>query len=689
MKRNYFFLMIAAATLFASCEKTDEYAGSKNGGNPTPGDGYELRVIHLGNTVDNSTEYPEILDQHKAVLYPTGSTASVEAHKYRNEFRAIYDHTVSVEYGEVSSLLGKTFEIVDGVATMGKSKVSFRMEKKNNPELYFETNGRTYTYPELVCCKYTFVRVETENFLSEGNELQAKIIVLAEHFENGDTEELTLNGRFIPVEGDKKTFEYSDATIVSADEVEIIKTVKVNGSVVETSPIRVAYHATLECGGLISTDDLTPLVYGADANVTNGTANVVMNIVSFTASVDMPATVTFVDEGEDHMAKVVYDELYITSNGDITGVDNSTADEINILNTAYFKLVCDGIDMAEDDKLVRQTLRVYAEFEKEEDGTISFILHEKEDIRFTAPSGISIFSGNDDEFVVENLELSQTSRNQGSWNATETKTVNGVKFTSYSREDVYSYTHGITNTVKVTKNDDFIIVYNGHEYSVKINEVTVSAAAPVAGELSTDNVYKTRPYTLVYTASRNAVKSSDETVITLKKAVVPYTIEGYKLVRADQTDRYDSNRKIWNATPICAWFESLSDKNNTLFVAYDETTGAEIYRESTSGKTLPTMPLAMVYKNGTFVGGYVLIEENAYSYYSFDKSIFTAVSSVSTATSEEIRRSPYHGSGVYNNHFRTGKQLETYSQENQSPAPTASSDVIVKSEWSGHLNPKK
>lgn len=647
MKRYFFFFLMIAATLFASCEKTDEYAGSKNGG--TTPDGYELRVIHLKNTVDNSTEYPEVLDEHNAVLYPTGSTASVEAHEYRNVFRAIYDHTVSVEYGEVSSLLGKTFEIVDGVATMGKSKVSFRMERQNSPELYFETNGQTYTYPKLVCCKYTFVRVETENFLSEGNELQAKIIVLAEHFENGKTEELTLYGRFLPVEGDKKTFEYSDAKVISADKVEIIKTVKVNGSVVETSPIRVAYKASLECGELVTTNDLTQLAYGANANVTNGTAMISMNIVSFTASVDMPATVSFEDEGEDHVAKVVYDELYVTSNGDITVVNNSTADDIDIMNTAYFKLVCDGFDVAKDEKQIRQTRKIYAEFEKEENGVIYFILHEKEKKEFSAPSGISITSGNDNEFVVENLELGQTGRNQGNWNATETKTVNGVKFTSYERTDLYNYSHGITNTVNVTKNDDFVIVYNGHQYAVKINEVAVSAAAPVAGELSTDGAYKYRPYTLNYTASRNNTKAEAKTVFTLKKAVVPYTIEGYKLVRADQTDRYDSNRKIWNATPICAWFESLSDKNNTLFVAYDETTGAEIYRENTSSKTLPAMPLAMVFNMNTksFVGGSVLIEENAYSYYSFDKSTFTAVSSVSTATSEEIRRSPYRGSGSY------------------------------------------
>ena len=641
MKNLIFVTMMIAMTLgLASCEK-DIYADAWDNGGTTPDPTYELTTDHISAELAGN----KILDDHKAILKKDGQ--AIEEHTY-TATHEIRTNKVTLKRAIAEELQNSTISYVDDKFDLAGTMMVATVTLQNCDKVYFNENGKTYCHSKFVedgavaaltCCTPQPSVLKVKNL--NGNILYADMVI-------SDRESIEYPVEIIVTDDDVRTVDYSDATVISADEVELIKTVKVNGSVVENSPIRVAYHATLECGEMVTTNDLTQLAYGANANVSNGTAMISMNIVSFTASVDMPTTVTFVDEGSTHTAKVVYNSLYVTSNGDIKVVDNS-AENIDIMNTCFFKLVCDGIDMAADTKEIRQTLRVYAEFEKEENGIVYIILHEKEDIRFTAPSGISLVAGEDQTKIAETLELSSHVNNPGNWTATKTSTVNNVKFTSFSRQDVFYYTNGISNTVKVIKNDNFVVVYNGHEYGVEMSEVAVSGAAPVAGNVTTDNVYKTRPYTLVYTASRNAVKSSDETVITLKKAVVPYTIEGYKLVRADQTDRYDSNRKIWNATPICAWFESLSDKNNTLFVAYDETTGAEIYRENTSSKTLPAMPLAMVFDMNTksFVGGSVLIEENAYSYYSFDKSIFTAVSSVSTATSEEIRRSPYRGSGSY------------------------------------------
>ena len=646
MKNLIFVTMMIAMTLgFASCEKDIIAEGWDNGGTPTPDpDTYELITEHVGAELAGS----KVLDDHDAILLKNDE--EIERHAYVAEHK-INVSEVTLKRAIAEELQNSTISYVDGKFDLAGTMMVATVTLQNCDKVYFNENGKTYCHSKFVedgavaaltCCTPQPSVLKIKNI--SGNILYADMVI-------SDRESFEYPVEISIVENDVRTVEYSDATIISADEVEIIKTIKVNGSVVETSPIRVAYHATLECGGIEDAEELTQLAYGADANVTNGTANVVMNIVSFTASVDMPATVSFEDEGSAHTARVIYDDLYVTSNGDIKVVDNS-AENIDILNTAYFKLVCDNIDMAADTKEIRQTLRVYAEFEKEENGIVYIILHEKEDIRFTAPSGISLVAGEDQTKIVETLELSSHVNNPGNWTETKTSTVNNVKFTSFSRQDVFYYTNGISNTVKVTKNDNFVVVYNGHEYGVEMSEVAVSGTAPVAGNVTTDNVYKTRPYTLNYTASRNAVKSSDETVITLKKAVVPYTIEGYKLVRADQTDRYDSNRTDWNATPICAWFESLTDKNNTLFVAYDETTGAEIYRENTSGKNLPTMPLAMVYKNGTFVAGSVLIEENVYTYYTIDHTYYTAVSAVSTSTTAKLRN-PYQGSGVYDSEDET------------------------------------
>ena len=531
-KKNFFaviFMMIAMVSLLACTEDgiadiDGEVSIDVNGGQGEDIT-YELITEHVGAELAGN----KILDDHDAILLK--NSEEVERHAYIAEHE-INVSEVSLKRAIAEELQNSTINYVDGKFDLAGIAMTATVTLQNCDEVYCQETGKTYCHPSfkedesmvaaLTCCTLQPSVLKIKNI--SGNILYADMVI-------SDHESIEYPVEIIVTDDDVRTVEYSDAKVISADEVEIIKTVKINGEVTETTTIEVPYKASMECGEQITTNDLTPLAYGSDSNVNGEMVTINMNIVSFTASVDMPATVSFEDEGEEHTAKVVYNSLYVTSNGDIKVVDNS-AENIDIMNTAYFKLVCDDIDMAEDTKEIRQTLRVYAEFEKEENGFIYFILHEKEDIRFTAPSGVSIVAGADDEFVVESLELSSTGRNQGSWKATETKTVNGVKFTSYSREDIYNYSHGITNTVKVTKNDDFIIIHNGHEYAVKINEVSIAAAAPVAGNVTTDNVYKTRPYTLVYTASRNAVKSSDETVISLKvkEDVLGWEVDDYAVV---------------------------------------------------------------------------------------------------------------------------------------------------------------
>lgn len=154
-------------------------------------------------------------------------------------------------------------------------------------------------------------------------------------------------------------------------------------------------------------------------------------------------------------------------------------------------------------------------------------------------------------------------------------------------------------------------------------------------------------------------QAEDTQVIRINAPVDP-TIPGYKLIRADQTDRYNGSRDRWVSTPICAWFQSTVNSNETLFVAFDETTGREIYRETTSGKSLPTEKLAMVYNGTAFVGGFVVRSESAYIYMPFDRSFTAAVSVVSTTTAR--LRDPYQNSGVYN----AENETTTFSLENGS-----------------------
>ena len=138
-----------------------------------------------------------------------------------------------------------------------------------------------------------------------------------------------------------------------------------------------------------------------------------------------------------------------------------------------------------------------------------------------------------------------------------------------------------------------------------------------------------------------------------------YTIPGYRCVKADQTDRYDADRTSWESTPICAWFESLSDESKTLFVAYDERNGSEIYREDTSDQKMPTNPLAMIWTGNKFEAGYVIIKTDLYKYYKLDDSYYTTVSPVSTSTSKKLRN-PHQGSGTYDD----TKETRTFTLTN-------------------------
>lgn len=629
-------ISILCAIILASCE-ADAWLELEKNPTPQPQE-YTIATEHVSASYSDGM----ILDSHIALLKEDNKV--VKNHQYTAK-HSVKVNQVAVKRSMAETLVGKTIAYTEGFNLNGAASLTATIALDACETVYFEENGKTYCHKNflkdgaiaaLTACNWTPSALKIGNI--SGNILNGTVIVK-------DHESIEIPVEIAISEDDVRTVEYSDATVKTSTTVEIIKTVKVNGNITETTPITVAIAAGLECGEMIETSNLASLAYGSAATVVNGTATVDMNIVSFTASVTMPTSVQFSDEGSTHTAQVVWKSLFVTSNGAIK-VDKKASENINIMNTAYFKLVCDDIDMATDTKQVHQAKRIYAEFEKEENGNVTFILHGEKDIRFTAPSGISLVAGADQEKIVDVIELKTNGRNEGSWVATGTKSLNGVKFTSYRRIDSYSYSNGINNTVTMTKNDNYIVVYNGHEYPVKMNAVEASAAAPVKGQVVVSGDYKTCAYSLSYLISRNNVSASGKTVVTLKKKVADYIIAGYRLVRADQTDRYDTNRDRWESTPICAWFESITDRNNTLFVAFDETTGAEIYRENTTGKSIPQgMRLAMKHVGGNqFVGGFVLIDPYVYTYYAFDGT-YTAVSAISSTTAR--LRDPYQGSGVY------------------------------------------
>lgn len=569
-------IMMIAAISFISCEKDIEAEAWNNGGNPTPDPDpeYTLTTEHVKAELAGN----KILDDHKAILKKDYQV--VENHEYTATHEVSYTQ-VTLKRAIAETLQDKTVAYTDGFDLAGSTMIA-SIELINCETVFFTENDKTYCHSQFVedgaiaalgCCNPRPATLHIGSI--NGNVLNAMMTIADP---NHDSVEYPVE--IAVVDDDVRTVEYSDATVKTSTSVEIIKTVKVNGQITETTPITVSIKATLECGEMITTNDLSTLAYGNDATVVDGQAAISMNIVSFTAVVNMPATVSFTDEGETHTANVVYNSLYVTNNGNIKVEDNS-AEDIDILNTAYFKLVCDGIEMASDDKQIRQTRRVYAEFEKEEGNTVYFILHGNEDIRFTAPSGISLVAGADQTKVVTNLSLSANGRNNGNWTANGTQTVNNVKFTSYRRTDSYSYSNGINNTVTLTKNDNYAVVYNGHEYAVEMPEVSVNAAAPAAGNVVVNGDYKQQAYTLSYTASRNNVSATDETVVTLKKELPKPTIDGTKMISGYITEWYKViNGNLTSQGQIMVTNHQYENNQNLNILVIRNLDGTEIAREN-------------------------------------------------------------------------------------------------------------
>lgn len=212
------------------------------------------------------------------------------------------------------------------------------------------------------------------------------------------------------------------------------------------------------------------------------------------------------------------------------------------------------------------------------------------------------------------------------------------------------FTYGLDN-----KTFDGTFVYTittEGTYTYNRNGVSKTVTRPIEVTVTVKStnfsVSGTTTYSNTATLYANGFAIATATQQFMVEKPVDYTIPGYRLVRADQTDRYDLDRTTWESTPICAWFENISDDAKTLFVAYDENTGAEIYRENTSGYSLPADPLAMIYNSSTtkFEAGYVKITDTYYKYRDINSSLYTTVSVVSDAVGK--LRNPYQGSGVYN-----------------------------------------
>lgn len=289
---------IVSLLIFASCEKSEVEAWDwNNGHNPTPSS-YSLDIEH----VSASYQAGKISDLHLATLLKDNQAVASKQYTAKHNVSV---NTVAVKRTVAEGLVGKTIAYTDGFNLNGAATLTVSIALDACENVYFEESGKIYCHKNflkdgaiaaLTACNWTPSILKIGEI--DGNILNGTVIVK-------DQDNVEIPVEISVSEDDVRTVEYSDATVKTPTSVEIIKTVKVNGNITETTPITVAIAAGLECGDMIETSNLSTLTYGANAAVANGAAAVSMNIVNFTAIVTMPTSVQFFDEGANHTANVV------------------------------------------------------------------------------------------------------------------------------------------------------------------------------------------------------------------------------------------------------------------------------------------------------------------------------------------------------------------------------------------------
>ena len=147
---------------------------------------------------------------------------------------------------------------------------------------------------------------------------------------------------------------YSSAVPVSATQAKTVRTITANGQLESSKDIFVPYAVKFECGEKETISNMSLLDYGKAVAAKTGVNTVAMNIHEFSATVEIPSTLTFSDEGKQITVNFAYTNLAIESNGAITRTDNSNDKFELVNNTAYFKVVLDGFSVATDTKEIEQ-----------------------------------------------------------------------------------------------------------------------------------------------------------------------------------------------------------------------------------------------------------------------------------------------------------------------------------------------
>ena len=540
---------------------------------------------------------------HKAIFTAKDAEDITKTYKVYNAAKLGNTDVIVENFGDIE---GKSFNWSNGRFNLGKSVITLVFGETYATSVKVGTT--TYSIPELSYCTVKAVVLKV-NEIVDGTADATIIFTLS----CDETAEYDLT--FTVTESHKEvlTYTYDDATVTGPGTGNVVRHNFVDGVEKGTDNISVTFDCNLTAEAKKTTADLTAIAFqSVAATATRGTYRASWNVVAHELYASYPETVSFVDNGESHTVALKADWNVKFDSKET--LDNSDNENYVYNTTAKFNLVAGTIVMASatqeiEQKDAKNTQKITATVVGEDENGVKirfFIDNSKDaDVEkfFYAPSGLSVKTEAEKRIETSPIALNQTGRNAGNWNkGAQQTTSDNVKYNTYTRVDSYVYNNGVVATsVTYTKNDNYIVVWEGKEYVAEgMGDAVITAGTPRETADNSDNNIISKSFTVNHSIARGNVSANADQVITLWKNRTQNTIPGYYVKAAAMTDIYNANRTAPARTVICALFAEI-DGSNTLYVEFD-TKGNEISRHANVAVSNDGI-MSMTWNGSSFVPG--------------------------------------------------------------------------------------
>ena len=657
-------LVVAAffACVFNSCSEDNSVLGLDldNNGNTSAvtymvKDTYHVEMQGCSLVEDSI----EITGKHRAVF------VSSEDETIEKDYQVINPaHLSSTEVyvNDLADIIGKSFDWTNGRIQVGKSvlALTFGQTRTSNVTL----GGKTYTKNNgLGYCTVKSTKLLVSDMVNQTEaekfSVQATLVFT---MSCDETVEYPVTLLTTVSHKEVLTYTYDDAVVISATEAKVVRHDFVDGVEKGTTDIIVPIETALRAEAKKTTANLTEIKFNTvRETATTGVYRASWNVVSHELYATYPATVTFVDNNEEHTValKAVWSVKFDSKET----IDKSSETDYIYNTTAKFNLVADSrIIMASatqeiEQKDAKNTQKITATIVGEDENGVKirlFIDNSKEqDVEkfFFAPSGLSVKAEAEKRIKTSPITLSQSGHNAGNWIKGATKaTSDNVKYTTYSRVDSYVYNDGkVSTSVTYTKNDNYIVVWEGKEYKASgLGSAVITAGTPAEISDNSDNSSISKTFRVDHSISRGNVSKTAEQLITLWKERTPSTIPGYYVKAAAMTDIYNASRTAPARTVICAFFQEING-SNTLYVEFNSK-GEEISRHANVNVTNDGI-MSMVWNGASFVPGKLTgvnttsEDPNEWLYTAYNNSSVQSYVSPMSVTKHSLEN-PYKAEGV-------------------------------------------